>query len=129
MHDFSHYLHEGQYYLSVVITFLLDGFREGFARVNAVLGLFIALVFTYMMPAWNRIWAITLGATVVLLIAEVLLPVIANHESFHLPRNLLETSYWRTALALYFGFLVVIAVFFFLKTAVLPKPKAGGGKH
>jgi hypothetical protein len=120
MHDFSYYLH-------VIIDFFRDGFREGFARVNAVLGLFIALVAAYMMPEWKRVWAITLGATVVALLAEVMLPVIAEHQTFRLPPNLLEMSYWRTAIALYFGFLVVIAVFFFLKTAVLPK--SGGAKH
>jgi hypothetical protein len=125
MHDFSHYLHEAQYYLTIIIDFLLSGFREGFARVNAVLGLIIAIVFAYMMPAWKRIWTIALGATVVALLAEVMLPVLANHESFRLPHNLLEFSYWRTAIALYFGFLVVIAIFFFIKTRVLPK--AGGG--
>jgi hypothetical protein len=39
---------------------------------------------------------------------------------------MLEESYWRTALALYLGFVVVIAIFFVVKTRVLPR---GGGGH
>jgi len=117
MHDFSYYLH-------VVIDFFRDGFHEGFARVNAVLGIIIALVAAYMMPAWKRLWAIALGATLIHLIAEVMLPVLANHESFRLPPDLMELSYWRTALAIYLGYLIVIAIFFFIKRQVLP-----GGKH
>lgn len=114
MHDISYYLH-------VIIDFFKDGFREGFAHVNAVLGIIIALIATYMMSEWKRIWAITLGATIVHLISEVMLPVLADHESFRLPPNLLELSYWRTAIALYLGYLVIIAVFFFVKKQILPK--------
>ena len=120
MHDVGHYVH-------VIIDFFRDGFREGFARVNAVLGIIIAIVAAYMMSEWKRIWAITLGATIIHLLAEVMLPVLANHESFRLPPDLLELSYWRTALALYLGYLIVIAIFFFIKTRVLPK--GGGGGH
>jgi hypothetical protein len=48
----------------------------------------------------------------------------ANNESFRLPPNMPETSYWRVALALFFGFFLIIGVFYFIKTRVLP-----GGKH
>jgi len=120
-------MHDLTYYLNVIVDFFREGFREGFARVNAVLGLVIALIAAFMMPAWNRVWAITLGATVVALLALWALPIIQDHAPFRLPSNLIEMSYWREALALYFGFLVVIAVFFFLKTTVMPKPKSG--KH
>lgn len=114
MHDFVYYVH-------VIIDFFRDGLREGFAHVNAVLGIIIAIFAAYMMHAWKRIWAITLGATVVHLIAEVMLPVLANNASFRLPHNLLELSYWQSAAALYLGYLVVIAVFFFIKSRILPK--------
>jgi len=120
-------MHEFMYYLHVIVDFLREGLREGFSRVNAVLGLVIALIAAFMMPAWNRVWAITLGATVAALIALWALPIVQDHAPFRLPSNLIEVSYWREALALYFGFLVVIAVFFFLKTAVMPKAKSG--KH
>ncbi|HWU25290.1 MAG TPA: hypothetical protein VN154_02695 [Rhizomicrobium sp.] len=117
MHDVMHYIH-------VIINFFIIGFREGFARVNAALGIIIALFAAYLMPAWNRVWAIVLGATIVHLLAEVMLPVLANHEQLRLPPNLLEVSYWRIALALYFGYLIIISVFFFIKTRLLPGGKS-----
>jgi len=119
MHDFPYYLHE-------IIDFFRTGFREGFDHVNAVLGIIIAVVAAFVMPSWRRIWAITLGATVVHLIAEVMLPVLADHASFRLPPDLLMLSYWRAAIALYLGYLVVIAVFFFVKTLIMPR---GGSSH
>jgi hypothetical protein len=118
-------MHDVSYYLHVIIQFFKDGFHEGFNHVNAILGLLIAIFAAYSMGAWKRIWAITLGAAVVYLIAEVMLPVLANNAPFRLP-PLVETAYWRTAVALYLGFLIIISVFFFIKTRVLPK---GGGGH
>lgn len=109
------------YYANDFLYFFRDGLREGFAHVNAALGLIIALVAAYMMPAWKRIWATALGATIIHLLAEVMIPVLANQTRFALPSNLLEWSYWRTAIALYLGYLVVIAVFFFVKRNVLPR--------
>ena len=114
MHDFQHYLH-------LVLDFFWDGIREGFARVNAILGLVVALVATYMMAAWKRIWTVALGATAAHLVAVWALPILDNRAPFRLPPELLELSYWRTAIALYFGYLIVIAIFFFVKSQLLPK--------
>jgi hypothetical protein len=41
-----------------------------------------------------------LRATVVHLIAEVMLPVIVNRSRFELPPNPIDISYWRAAAAL-----------------------------
>jgi hypothetical protein len=120
-------VHDFQYYLNEIIGFLREGFRDGFAHVNAILGLIIALVATYTLSSWKRLWAVALGATLVHLVAEVMLPVLDNRGSFHLPPDLLEMSYWRDAIALYLGYLIVIAVFFVIKTRVLPS--GGGGGH
>ncbi len=120
MHDVMNYVNE-------IIDFLKAGFRDGFAHVNAILGLLIALVATYTLNSWKRLWAVALGATLVHLVAEVMLPVLDNREQFHLPPNMVEMSYWRDAIALYLGYLIVIAIFFVIKTRVLPK--GGGGKH
>jgi hypothetical protein len=102
------------HFLNVILDFL----REGFNNVNAVEGLVIALVAAIIAPAWDRIWAVALGATLVHLIANVLIPVIANHADFHLP-PLMELSFWRTALALYVGYLIVISVLMFIKRLFL----------
>jgi hypothetical protein len=102
------------HFLNVILDFL----REGFNHVNVVEGLVIALVAAIIAPAWDRIWAVALGATVVNLIANVLIPVIANHAAFHLP-PLMDMSYWRTALALFVGYLIVISVLMFIKRLFL----------
>ena len=102
------------HYLNIALAFL----REGFNNVNAVEGLVIALVAAIVVPAWDRLWAVALGATIVHLIANVLIPVIANRTSFHLP-PLLALPYWRTALSLYVGYLIVVGVLLFIKRMFL----------
>jgi hypothetical protein len=103
-----------QHFLFVILSFL----REGFDSVNAVEGLVIALVAAIIAPAWDRIWAVALGATLVHLIADVLIPVVARHAAFRLP-PLMDLSYWRTVIALYVGYLIVIAVLMFIKRTFL----------
>ncbi len=107
-------------YLHDILDFFRDGFRDGFAHVNGALGLIIAVFAAYMMTEWKRIWAVALGATVAHLISVIMIPVLANERSFQLPPDLLEVSYWKTAAALFLGYLIVIAVFFFVKTRLLP---------
>lgn len=114
MHDFSYYLHE-------ILNFFDKGITDGFANVNGALGIIIAMVAAYMLHSWKRLWALALGATVIHLVAEVMIPVLANQGRFALPPDLLHKSYWTTAAALYLGYFLVIAVFFFLKKNVLPK--------
>jgi hypothetical protein len=105
------------HFLNVILDFL----REGFNNVNAVEGLVIALVAAIVAPAWDRIWAVALGATLVHLIADTLIPVVAHHASFRLP-PLLEFDFWRTALSLYVGYLIIIAVLMFIKRMFLSPP-------
>jgi len=102
------------HFLNVILDFL----REGFDSVNAVEGLVIALVAAIIAPAWDRIWAVALGATLVHLIADVLIPVVARHAAFRLP-PLMDFGFWRTAVALYVGYLIVIAVLMFIKRTFL----------
>jgi hypothetical protein len=122
MHDFPYYLH-------VVVNFFRDGLHDGFAHINAALGLIIAVVAAFMLGSWRNIWQIALGATIFHLVAEIMIPVLANQSRFSLPPDLLETSYWKTAFALYLGYLLVIAVFFFLKKNLLPQGGAANAHH
>lgn len=107
-----------QHTLNVILDFFREGFQEGFAQVNAVLGLIIAVISAFILTRWSRLFAVALGATIVHLIARVLIPVVADKAAFALPSNLMDLSYWRSALALYLGYLVVIAVFFFIRRVV-----------
>lgn len=101
-----------------------DFLREGFQSVNAYQGLLIAIIAAILVPAWKRVWAVALGATIVHLIADVLIPVLADKAPFRLPPDLLEVDYWRHAFVLFIGYLIVIAVLFFIKRLFL---KEGGG--
>ncbi|HVU21762.1 MAG TPA: hypothetical protein VHE09_13605 [Rhizomicrobium sp.] len=122
MENVSVYLHD-------ILYFFKDGFREGFAHVNGALGLLIALYAAYQLSEWKRIWAVALGATLAHLVAVIILPVLVNEGSFRLPPDLLELSYWKTAAALYLGYLIAIAVFFALKTSFLAKGGASAAHH
>ncbi len=110
---------QAQHYLQLALAF----FREGFNSVNAVEGLIIALIAAIIVPAWDRLWTVALGATLVHLIADILIPVVDHRASFHLP-PLMELSYWRTALSLYVGYLIVIGVLLFIKRMFLTERAA-----
>ena len=122
MENVSVYLHD-------ILYFFKDGFREGFAHVNGALGLLIALYAAYQLTEWRRIWAVALGATLAHLIAVVVLPVLVNEGSFRLPPDLLELSYWKTAAALFLGYLIAIAVFFALKVNFLSRGASSAAHH
>ena len=100
------------------VNVVWDFFREGFNQVNAVEGLVIALIAALFVPAWSRVWAVALGATLVTVIINAFLPVLADNAVFHLP-PLMDPGFWRFMAVLFVGYLIVIGVFFFLKRLFL----------
>lgn len=88
--------------------------QGGFDGVNQVMGLLIAVIAALLMPAWSRLWASALGAAFVHILIGVIRPVL-DGAPFVLP-DLLGTRFWTTLLALFLGYAIVIAVFFFIKT-------------
>jgi len=106
-------------YFSQVVDFFNTGLHQGFANVNAALGLIIAFLAVISVSRWKQVWVIALFATLAHLIAKVMIPVLANQTSFQLPPDLLQMSYWRMAAALYLGYVVVISVFFLIKKTML----------
>jgi hypothetical protein len=97
---------------------ILALFREGFHHVNAIQGLIIALVAAIVMPRWRRLLPMAFLATIVHVIADMLIPMIARHAAFHLP-NIMAFGYWRFVGTLFLGYIVVIAVFFLMKSLVV----------
>ncbi len=97
--------------------------QAGFYKINAVQGLLIAIVGAYLLPQWSRVFVIAGGATIVHLILDVMLPVLANNAAFRLP-PLVEADYWRYALTLYVGYLLVITVFYVIKRTMLSSSHA-----
>ena len=96
----------------------LDVMRAGFNSVNAVQGLIIAAVAAFLMPGWNRLPTFVLAATVIHVIVDVLLPVLAGGAALRLP-PILEGAFWREVAFLLVGYLIVIAVLFLLRKLLL----------
>lgn len=93
--------------------------QAGFSGVNQVLGLIIALVGALVMGRWKDLWRTAAGAAVAHVIIGLLLPVL-NGGEFALP-NIMTLAFWMTLLALFLGFLVAIAIFFFVKSLFLKR--------
>ena len=90
--------------------------QGGFDTVNQILGLVIALIAAILMPAWRSLWATALAAAFVHILVGLVRPVL-DGGAFALP-DLLTLGFWMTVAALFLGYVVVIAVFFFVKTIV-----------
>lgn len=92
--------------------------REGFAEVNAVLGLLVAVMAALTMTAWARLPLIAGGAVLAHVVLETLAPVIAESGGFHLP-PLLEPHFWRYVGVLFVGYLIVVGILFAIKRVVV----------
>lgn len=107
-----------------VLAFLGEAYalaQTGFDGVNQVAGLIIALIAAVLMSGWRQLWRTALGAAVVHVVVGALLPVLQGGD-FRLP-EMLALPFWLMLLALFIGYAVVIAVFFFVKTLLT----RGGG--
>jgi hypothetical protein len=101
---------------------VLDLFRSGFNQVNAVLGLVIALIASFQLSAWKKLWEMALAAVAFHILAQMLAPAIDHGAAVRLP-GLLDATTWRNWLAVYVGYVILIALFYFLRTRLL-KPVA-----
>lgn len=101
--------------------------QTGFYKVNAVQGLLIAIGAAYLLPAWSRLFVFALGATLVHVVFDVMIPVLGRNAAFRLP-PLVDVEYWRYLLSIYIGFLIIISVFFIIKRMFL-RAGVGGGNH
>lgn len=98
--------------------------QGGFDSVNQIVGLLIAVIAALMMTSWSRLWATALGAALVDRIIVMLRPVL-DGGAFALP-DLLSLGFWMTVLALFLGYAIVIAVFFFIKSVFVGR---GHSRH
>ena len=92
--------------------------QTGFQHINALQGLLIAMGAAYFLHRWGNVFAMAVGAVIVHVIVDVMLPVLANQAAFQLP-PLVDGDYWRYLLALYVGYILVISVFYMVKRVVL----------
>jgi len=103
-----------------ILNSVLDFMRAGFNEVNAVQGLIIAVVAALLLPNLNRLPAFTVGATLVHLIVDALLPVLARGQTFRLP-DFLTLPFWREVAVLLVGYLIVIAILSMIKKVLFKR--------
>ena len=111
--------------MDMVIAFfqqLWELAQAGFSGVNQVLGILIAIVGALLMHNWRDLWRTAAGAAVIQVIIGAILPML-NGGQFTLP-NVMTLTFWMTLLALFLGFSVVIALFFFVKSLFMRRGHA-----
>lgn len=103
-----------------ILNDVLDFARAGFAEVNALQGLIIALITALVMTEWKRLPFFVLGAVVVHILVDVLAPVFANGAAFRLP-DFLELYFWKQVGLLLVGYLVIISILVLIRRLVLKR--------
>ena len=88
--------------------------QTGFAHVNVVQGLLIAIAAAVMTYRWSSVFIVAIGAVVVHVLVDALLPVLNNAGEFRLP-PVVDGAYWNYLLALYLGYVVAITLFYIVK--------------
>jgi hypothetical protein len=97
--------------------------QTGFAHVNVVQGLLIAIVAAFMTYRWSSVFIVAIGATVVHVLVDALLPVLNKAGDFHLP-PVVDKEYWHYLLALYLGYVVAITIFYVVKRVLISARQA-----
>jgi hypothetical protein len=92
--------------------------QTGFLKVNEPAGLVIALIAAILVSSWRNLVPMALLATIVL----VAIKNLSTLQSGHLP-NFTQTAFWTQAGGYLLGYLIIIAVFFGLKSMLF----GGGG--
>lgn len=113
--------------LGEIFNPILQFLQTGFAQVNAAQGLLIALFATVLMKHWNQLFAVALGASILHIIADKVVPMVTNGAKvgdIKLPA-LMEPAFWNYAAALYVGFVIIVAMFFAVKSVLFQRR---GGK-
>ncbi|GAA0538174.1 hypothetical protein [Rhizomicrobium palustre] len=104
--------------LSQFLDGLMLFFRTGFNQVNAYLGLIIALIASFQLSNWRKLWEAALAALIFHILALALAPVVDHGAPLRMPA-ILDPGVLRNWLAIYVGYIILIAVFFFLRTRLL----------
>lgn len=98
--------------------------REGFANINNPRGLLIALAAVVFMGSWKQWLPISLIAVVVHIAIEQLAPVLAGNGGAVTLPPLMEEAFWTQTLVLFLGYLVIIGVFYLLKSLLFRRSAA-----
>ncbi|MGE0743124.1 MAG: hypothetical protein AB7O98_17440 [Hyphomonadaceae bacterium] len=102
----------------------VDWLREGFANTNNPKGLLIALAAVVFMGAWRQWIPIAIFATVIHIAVGTLAPVLAGSGGSVALPPLMDSAFWTQAFVLFLGYLIIIGVFYFLKSLVFRRSAA-----
>ena len=116
MHALQPYLADAQLYFNQALDFA----HQGFLRVNVVLGLLIAVIAAFMLSSYRfrPVIATTIGATLMFIIVQVLVPVIDHRAAFKLP-DVMVINFWRELGLLAIGLFIAITIFYIVKKTML----------
>lgn len=92
--------------------------HAGFSDVKSqITALIIALVAAFVMKNWGRLWLTAVAAVVVHILVGILLPLVTGtgFRVQDLVPDFISVTFWANAFALWVGYVLVIAFFFFLK--------------
>ena len=98
--------------------------REGFANINNPKGLLIALAATIFMGSWRQWIPVALVATIIHIAIDRLAPVLAGGGGEVTLPPIMEEAFWTQVLVLFLGFMVIIGVFYLLKSLVFRRSAA-----
>lgn len=115
--------------LNSVITVVLQFLNASYHGVNNYQGIIIAIFAVVLMGSWRQLLPIALGASIVKLVVDALLPVVTksgiNTSEIKLP-EFMTGAFWNDLATLYVGFLILLAMFFAVKKVLFMR---GGAKR
>ena len=106
-----------------IFGFVQAGFNDMRTNLMAIVIAFIIAFF--VMKSWGQLLMMTIGATLVPLLAVAFVKPLISSEKIVFP-PIMEMDYWMGALGLAVGYLIMLIVLFFLKNNVF---KLGRGGH
>ncbi len=112
--------------LGSILRPTLEFLQTGFDQVNAAQGLIIALFATVLMRRWAQLFAVAAGASVVHVLVDTVVPIVTKGAALKLP-PILTSAFWNYAIALFVGFVIVVAMFFAVRQVVFPGKRGAGG--
>ena len=106
-----------------IFAFVQAGFNDMRTNVMALVIAFIVAFF--IMKKWGQLIFMTIGATIVHLLAVAFVKPLLDGQAPVIP-PLMDGEYWKVAAGLAVGYLIIIIVLFFLKNNVF---RIGHGHH
>lgn len=90
--------------------------RDGLNHINPIQGLIIGLLAGFAASTVAGVVFGALGASIVYVLVDLIKPVLFDHKAFQLP--VFNTAFWHFFLALYFAFLVIVALIYVVRSII-----------